>query len=321
MKFLGIEVLRGMAAFGIVGCHLLLGPRTVCGNLLTSLCDFNVGLFAAVSGFLMCGNKGEHGWLGYGGKRARRLLPTYFFWSAMFILATVTFDLLLDGGRLNPKYGTWVFWGKVVFAGDASTHLWFLVCLFYVQVFLWYAFRVCASRWFGVVWIALGGLLVGVTGSSAAWFCRYPLRIAVFLVTGYGMGCCLQGVLLEACGKYNRLVWCCAAGALALHVVAGQRVPGFVKDWLAVGPVLLAFVGWDIKRERAVKVAAVLGATSLGVYLVHPLVTRALSVVAGRLVQPPFSAWVVLGDWVLAWGLSLVAAAVMGRVPGVRRVV
>ena len=101
-----------------------------------ALCDFNVGLFAAVSGFLMCGSKGGDGWLEYVGKRARRLLPTYFFWSAVFILATVTFDLLLDGGRLNPKYGTWTFWGKVVFAGDASTHLWFLACLFYVQVLL-----------------------------------------------------------------------------------------------------------------------------------------------------------------------------------------
>ena len=56
-------------------------------------------------------------------------------------------------------------------------------------------------------------------------------------------------------------------------------------------------------------------------YLVHPLVTRALSVVVVRLVQPPFSAWIVLGDWVLAWGLSLVAAAVMVRVPWLRRVV
>ena len=60
---------------------------------------------------------------------------------------------------------------------------------------------------------------------------------------------------------------------------------------------------------------------ALGVYLVHPLVTRALAVVVSRVVQPPFSAWVVLGDWVLAWGLSLVAAAVMGRVPWLRRVV
>ena len=63
------------------------------------------------------------------------------------------------------------------------------------------------------------------------------------------------------------------------------------------------------------------GATRLGFHLVHSLVTRALSVVVGQLVQPPFSVWVVLGDWVLAWGLSLVAAAVMGRVPGLRRVV
>ena len=56
-------------------------------------------------------------------------------------------------------------------------------------------------------------------------------------------------------------------------------------------------------------------------YLVHPLVTRALSVVVSRVVQPPFPAGVVLADWLLAWGLSLVAVAVIGRVPGLRRVV
>lgn len=61
------------------------------------------------------------------------------------------------------------------------------------------------------------------------------------------------------------------------------------------------------------------GGGELGSVLVHSLVTSALSVVAGG--QPPFSVWVVLGDWVLAWGLSLVAAAVMGRVPGLRQVV
>ena len=69
------------------------------------------------------------------------------------------------------------------------------------------------------------------------------------------------------------------------------------------------------------KVAAVLGATSLGVYLVHPLVTRALWGVVARMFQPPFSAWIVLGEWVLAWWISLVAAAVMGQVPGMRWVV
>lgn len=322
MRLVGIDVLRGVAAFGIVGCHLLLAPRTSGGDLITALCDFNVGLFAAVSGFLMCGNKGDDGWLGYVGKRARRLLPTYFFWSAVFILATVSFDLLLDGGRLNPKYGTVAFWGRVVFLGDASTHLWFLSCLFYVQILLWPVFRICTKRWHGMMWIMLGALLAWMaTLSPMCFFNRYPLRLAAFLITGFGVGCLLRSGLLGACRKQKSVMWCVAVIVLALHVTSGQMIPGFIKDWLAVGPVLLTFVGWKIERERAVKLAVVLGATSLGVYLVHPLVTRALSVVAGRLVQPPFSVWVVLGDWVLAWGLSLVVAAVMRRVPGLRRVV
>ena len=125
MRIAGIDLLRGVAAFGIVGCHLSLAPRTADGELVTALCDFNVGLFAAVAGFLMCGGK-RGSWLEYVGKRAKRLLPTYFFWSVAFIVATSAFDLLLDGGHLNPKYGTVSFWGKVIFAGDAATHLWFL---------------------------------------------------------------------------------------------------------------------------------------------------------------------------------------------------
>lgn len=319
MRLVGIDVLRGMAAFGIVGCHLVLSPRTVDGDLVTALCDFNVGLFAAVSGFLMYGRKDDDDWLGYVGRRARRLLPTYFFWSVVFILATVTFDLLLDGGRLNPKYGTISFWGRVVFQGDAATHLWFLVCLFYAQVILSCAFRLFAGRWHGLIWLSLGAVAVCVSATNSGWFYYYFLRLTAFLMTGYGVGCLLQGGAWDVCRKHNGMIWCVAVGASALHVVVGQAVPAFIKDWLAVCPVMLAFVGWEIRRERAVNVAAVLGATSLGVYLVHPLVTRGLSVVVSKLVAQPFSAWVVLGDWVLAWCISLAAAVVMRRVPGVRR--
>lgn len=319
LRNVGIDLLRGVAAFGIVGCHLCVEPRTDGGHLVTALCDFNVGVFAAVAGFLMCGRRGDEGWLEYVGKRARRLLPTYFFWSAIFVLATAAFDLLYDGGCLNPRYETAVFWRAVVFWGGSSAQLWFLICLFYAQVALVGVFKACASRWFGVMWIALGGMMASVCAVNLGWFYRYPFRLAAFLMTGYGIGCCLQGRLLEVCRKYNRIVWCCAAVALLLHVVTGAVVPAFVKDWLAVGPVLLAFVGWEPQRERVVKVATVLGATSLGVYLGHPLVTRGLWAVIARMVQPPFSAWDVLGEWVLAWAFSLVVVAGARQVPGVRR--
>ena len=48
MRIAGIDLLRGVAAFGIVGCHLSLAPRAADGELVTALCDFNVGLFAPV---------------------------------------------------------------------------------------------------------------------------------------------------------------------------------------------------------------------------------------------------------------------------------
>ena len=322
MRLVGIDFLRGVAAFGIVGCHLILGPRTAGGELVTALCDFNVGLFAAVAGVLMCGGGDDKGWLAYVRKRARRLLPTYFVWSAVFILATITFDLLLDGGRLNPKYGKMTFWGGVVFLGDASTHLWFLVCLFYVQVLLRPVFKFCAKKWHGVMWIVLGGVSVWMaTLSPMCFFNRYPLRLAAFLMTGFGMGCLLRGGLLEACRKHNGAMWFVTVIVLALHVGVGQTIPEFAKDWLAVGPVLLAFVGCGFKGERMGRSAALLGATSLGVYLIHPLVTRGLSVVVSRMVMPPFSASVVLSDWLLAWGASVVTVLILRRIPVIRRMV
>lgn len=321
MKYCGIDLLRGIAAFGIVGCHLCLSPRTDGGNLVTALCDFNVGVFAAVAGFLMrrSDNTCQIGFVAYVAKRAKRLLPTYFFWSLVFVLATVSFDLLLDGGRLNPKYGNVPFWARVVFGGDASTHLWFLVCLFYAQVVLWRCFVSCCSRWSGVMYVALGGIAVVGSVTMDNWFGRYPLRLVGFLMTGYGLACCLREGMLDFFKRRKIMVWCIAGGVLVAHVMSRGIAPGFIRDWFAVVPVLMAFVVLDARSERFAKIAAFLGATSMGVYLIHPLITRGLSVVVARLVQPPYSAQVVLADWVVAWVLSIAATYLLGRMPYVRR--
>ena len=100
MRYDGIDLLRGLAAFGIVGCHLSLSERTDAGDLVTALCDFNVGVFAAVAGFLMSGVKSPGELLGYAKKRAGRLLPSYVAWSVVFLLMTIVFDLCSMGGGL-----------------------------------------------------------------------------------------------------------------------------------------------------------------------------------------------------------------------------
>ena len=249
MRLPGVDFLRGLAAFGIVGCHLSLAPRTAGGDLVTLLCDFNVGLFAAMAVFFMCGGCDDKGWFAYVGKRARRLLPTYFVWSAVFILTTAVFDMLWDGGCVNPRYETMSFWWRVVFLGGSATQLWFLICLFYAQTVLMGGFRVCMNKWCGMMWIVLGGVAAFACTTSSAWFNRYPLRLVAFLMTGYGVRCLLRGGTMEICRRHNIMMWYIAVGALMLHVALGRRVPGFVKDWLAVGPVLLAFVGWNVKGD------------------------------------------------------------------------
>lgn len=318
-RCIGIDLLRGIAAFGIIGCHLSLSPRTVGGDLVTALCNFNVGVFAAVAGFLMYGGKLESDWLAYVKKRAKRLLPTYMLWSVVFVLAIAVFDLLFDGGQLNPRYRTLGFWGRVVLTGGSSPHLWFLVCLFYVQVLLRPFLKVGNAKWNGVVWIMVGGFMIAASVASDNWFGLYPLRLLAFLMTGYGLGCCYHAGLLDFCVKRSQITWYAAVGILVVHVIARGVVPGFIRDWIAVGPVLLAFVCVGSRNVLVTRAAAILGATSMGVYLIHPLVTRGLSAVVVRFAESPYTAQVVLFEWILAWMVSFLVALVLGRMPIVKR--
>ena len=344
MRVAGIDLLRGIAAFGIVGCHLSLAPRTAGGEWVTVLCDCGVGVFAAIAGWLMGrGGHKEHRehreyrgmaeGLGYAGRRAKRLLPTYFFWSGVFIAATCAFDLILDGGRLNPKYGTVGFWIRVIFLGDASTHLWFLPCLLYAQVVMkaleWVAARTeCGPYRVGVPCLGLGLGLCAISCWLGNWFGTYPLRLFAFLVTGYGLG--RMEVKLPRAWAGGLTV----AGLVAFVSLDGV-VPAFVRGWFVTVPLLgfFAALEWNGFSHREHKehregwgwrdwgMAEVLGATSMGVYLVHPLVTRALSVVWARVFGAPYGAMAVVGEWVLAWGVALAAAMVLLRVPWARRFV
>ena len=315
----GLDLLRGIAAFGIVGCHLSLSTRTAGGDLVISLCDFNVGVFAALAGFLMWGAKGS--WREYATRRIQRLLPTYFVWTIVFILMTILFDLVCDGGQLNPRYFTVSFWIRVVFAGGSATHLWFIACLFYAQLALFKVFSCYNGKWQGLMWIMAGGFLISGSTLSPEWFARYPLRLVAFLVTGYGIGCCFHAGMFNEFLKRRSLVWCVANGMLIAHVASRGVVHCFLRDWLAVGPVLMAFLGLEIRSGSFQKVAAILGATSMGVYLIHPLVTRGLSVLVTRGVKPPYVAWIVLGEWIAAWLISFAFAVVLKRMPVAKRFV
>lgn len=310
MRIHGVDLLRGIAAFGIVGCHLSLSPRTVGGELVTILCDFNVGVFAVIAGLLMGMKTESDTVVGYGWRRIKRLLPTYFFWSGVFIVATCAFDLILDGGRLNPQYRTAEFWLKAVFLGGTATHLWFLPCLFYAQVVMCVISGLPLKGW---MWMIVGFLLIVPSALMGNWFGTYPLRLFAFLVTGYGLGRMKPNLPRTWSGGL-------AVVGLVAYVLLSGIVPAFIRGWFATIPLLLFFTSLSF-NGRVVSAVGVLGATSMGIYLVHPLITRALSVVWVRVFSEPYGVLPVLSEWLLAWGVAFVAAFVLLRLPVVNRFV
>ena len=320
MRLVSLDLLRGIAAFGIVGCHLSLSPRTEGGALVTSLCDFNVGLFAALAGFLMCGVNGWCDYASYIKKRVLRLVPTYLFWSIVFLAFTAVFDLLLDGGRIHPRYFTGEFWFSVLFRGGSAAHLWFLACLFYAQVLMALPFGRFNREWQGVLWVIIGGAVLYGAVRIGWWYGWYPLRLLAFLMTGFGIRLLVISNM-DKLKRFSLLILVVALVALVLHIALRGVVPGFYRDWIAVFPVLVGVANVEVKSIRIGKIAAVLGATSMGVYLVHPLVTRGLSFFVTRQVAAPYSASVVIGEWVVAWGISMVGAVLMLRIPVMRRFV
>ena len=319
MRNPSIDFLRGLAAFGIVGCHLLLMSRTEAGWAVTNLCDMNVGIFAAVSGYLMAFGR-WNGWGDYVKKRANRILPVYAVWTVVYLLFAAGFQIM-EGGAVNARYGDPVFWVRVVFWGSAATHLWFLASLFYAQILMAGVFRMTSDLrrqecrrpmllphpcW----WIGISLIVISLSIWCKNWYVTYPIRLLAFLILGRG----LAAIGSDLVKRWRGVVLFAAIFGIVLHFVRMPWPTGFVKDWIAVAPILLAFVAWsDRFTGRLAVIASFLGATSMGVYLLHPIFTKGVGLVVRRIFAAPYGVMPVITDWCVSWLLALGVTLVLLR--------
>lgn len=315
MRNFGIDLLRGLAAFGIVGCHLSLSPVAETARMVLSACDFNVAIFAVLAGFLM---RIESGLIEYAGRRITRILPTYFVWSAVFILSSICFQLLGDG--VDVRFSTWKYWIDVILWGGASCHLWFLICLLYAQILI-----VCMGRVMNRTSILmLGVALVLFASTGQSFYHLYPLRMLGFVCVGYGVQ------ELNIRWPFSR-VYCwggCCCFALVGNIFLSRVIPSFIGDLIGVVPVIFFFQELSIDRLQGMKNKAAVqrivqsfGATSMVVFLVHPIITRVGSVVVSKYCAAPYSGMTIAVDWMLCWLLAFTFATIALKVPYCRRVV
>jgi len=311
MHFTGIDWLRGVAAFFIVGCHIGLLDRTEGGFALTHFCDMNVGVFAAISGFLL-----QTSMIRASGrdaifvlkKRIRRLLPIYVGWSLFYLLARWGLGLILGGSGLSQecKEGG-PFWVWVVFGGGAACILWFIVNLLYVQT------AICLSCWkfprlidrpFVPIFFAIGFLAWAIVDSRYIGY--YTARLFAFVLLGWSIAVWYRK-LPNGIGGWTA----CLAICLSAHFFLRGLVSAFALDFVCVIPILMLAISRS--AEKSSVVGNFLASTSMGVYLWHPFFVVGLQRTIVKYVSAPYSASIILFAWIGTYALALATTVLIGK--------
>ena len=221
----GIDLLRGIAAFGIVGCHLALTPRTIMGSAITHFCDMNVAVFGVIAGYFTHAIAAA----GAGGdisRRLKRLLPIYAIWTVIFLIASFIFKVAAHDSL--SQYTEASFWLNAAFFGGSSTHLWFIAVLVYTQVFALILLHIKVPR--GIDWL-LGFVGIALSVSIPNWWGCYFFRLFGFV----WLGIAARGISWGGCKVYGILT----CFALLAHIGLSGIVPGFLRDMLVALPLVM----------------------------------------------------------------------------------
>ncbi len=300
---IGVEWLRAIAAFGIVGCHLCLSNMTSASLWLGSFTDLNVGVFAMLAGFFFLSSCSKFdSWWKYIRQRGTRLLIPYIFWTVAYICIDIAFDII-SGKTLSFQPTQWYYWCNIIFMGGGATHLWFLISLFYVQVFLYLFCKnmniVANRKMLAFILCIVGFCFVAFCGNFGNWYRFYLLRLTGFFLIGVAIS-----MMTEQFRRISLIVW---GGAVLLGVIligSGWNY-GKIGECVLSIPLVLFAICWGPRIEKIKQIGIMLGKVSFGVYLVHVLFAVLFRSV-WALFNRPSTATVFLLDQVLVYLSSLI---------------
>jgi peptidoglycan/LPS O-acetylase OafA/YrhL len=329
-RLLGVDLLKGLAAYGVVVIHSLgRQPRTAATESFVGLfLGFSVPYFLAVSLFLTSGKLLSTGPQGFLRGRVERLIIPYLVWTAIFV--AVRSALYAATGRAGDLRSLWGSPLPVLFLGVASAQLYFIPLLFVGELLAVALVSALGDR------LRRPAVVVPLAGAALAVCWLDTLRRSPALKdpslspwtrlalneASYAVWCVpyLALALLFQLGPVRRrletlptgLVPLLAAAAVAVDV-SGQ-VPG-VEEFLpyTVREVFVAFgaLGFAVAASRFLEPRAwveSLSACAYGIYLVHPLVIEVFEQAIARtgplrslVVTPPVIATFATACFLIAW--------------------
>lgn len=299
--FYGIDWIRGIAAVGIVGCHLDLSGMTAGALWLKRFTDLNVGVFAVIAGFFAVGSMVRSvSWGEFVRRKCGRLLLPYVCFTVFYVSIDYVFDALTGATHtFQPLSGS--YWESVVFRGGGAAHLWFLIALFYAQAVFYPIVR--WGRHLPIALVTGGGMAIGlaivaVCPRVGGFVGFYLLRLVGFFAMGASLWFA-RGWLCELPVRWALLA---CGGGVAIIAVWGKL--SFVWESVLILPMVVLGLCWQPATERVRQVGAYLGGLSFGVYLMHVVFAIALRE-AVKMLGLHGTAWVYAGVWLFAGGLTI----------------
>jgi surface polysaccharide O-acyltransferase-like enzyme len=323
-----IDAMRVIAAFAVVWLHVsvwvVYGDPSVAssgwwaGNLVDSFTRWSVPLFVMLSGMLLLSAPASPSPLDFWRKRLHRLLPALVLWTLVYFAFRYFFE---------PPFG-WKDALKSLLKGNAYYHTWYLymlVGLTFITPYLRQLVALLSRR--ALLYLILGSFII------AAGEFAYGGRIMTFLPSFLPfVGYFLAGHYLAALDftPKKRLfiplfLLCGLAIALSTAALLPRRdVQAYdltysYHNLLVVGMSLSVFL-LLIKAPPLTGFWQRIAPITLGVYAIHPLWMWAL----GRLGVDGFWLHPAIGIPVtatLAFILSVLSAALLARIPLLKRVV
>ncbi len=341
-----LDALRGIAIVAVVGLHVSFGflraappasGTATAALTMHMLTAFGTPLFVALSmagmalGYGPLANVGAYG--SFLARRARRVLPGYFFWTVLTLLRDHPTTLV------QP-----VALARDLATGSAAYHLYFvpLICEYYVA------------------WPLLARLALGARRGTSAAIAGSGLALTLLVWRASSIGVLSVGpLMLPLYWLGYALLGIAAAPPLARRALASPRTPSAWIPWTALAtvtalvmvryvhgllgsapdaptlaiattifqaPVMaytLAAMGlaalWVAAPGRGRALLAALGRSSYGVYLAHVLV---LEVVVQRVLGRPDALApsaaalpALVAEWTLCLALTYVLVRAMAAIP------
>jgi len=324
----GFDTLRLIALFAVVWIH---GSDTnpLAGRLRDLGADAAVPAFLLMAAYLMMASLSKSPAPPFGDfmrRRWTRLGLPYLAWTVLYLL------FRLAKHTFAVKQPLVVDWVPTVFCGAAAYHLWFIPALLYLTALFFPLFRAARDRagpWAPIVALLLAAAMLGAFLVVEARHAITPGVSGFLLLRLLGYGACMPlgaAIWLAEHGPRQWLrprtgpgVPLLAVGmwAAAVAVRPFPHVELLYVTLLALGAFLLA-LAWPRTEQPVPRWLAETSALTFGIYLVHGMCVEGLQVVAGMAHVSITGFPATLGIIVASYGLSLLGAAGLSRVPACR---